>query len=72
MALLEDGEPPAFLEVNRDGDSRFVIAVDHASRRIPKRLQNLGLARPIWSDTSPGISEHSRSRSAFQIGCMHR
>jgi predicted N-formylglutamate amidohydrolase len=42
--LLGADEPPAFIELNRHGRSKFVIAVDHASRRIPRRLQNLGLA----------------------------
>jgi predicted N-formylglutamate amidohydrolase len=42
--LLEPDEPPAFLEVGRQGRSNFVIVVDHAGRRIPRRLKNLGLA----------------------------
>jgi predicted N-formylglutamate amidohydrolase len=42
--LLADDEPPAFIESGRDGRSNFVIVVDHASRRIPRRLENLGLA----------------------------
>ena len=41
--LLEPDEPPAFLEVGRQGRSNFVIVVDHAGRRIPQRLKNLGL-----------------------------
>jgi predicted N-formylglutamate amidohydrolase len=41
--LLEADEPPPVLEYRRDGRSPFVIAVDHAGRRIPKRLGNLGL-----------------------------
>jgi predicted N-formylglutamate amidohydrolase len=41
--LLEPDEPPAFLEVGRQGRSNFVILVDHAGRRIPRRLKNLGL-----------------------------
>ena len=41
--LLEPDEPPAFLEVGRQGRSNFVIVVDHAGRRIPRRLKNLGL-----------------------------
>jgi predicted N-formylglutamate amidohydrolase len=42
--LLADDEPRAFIESGRDGRSNFVIVVDHASRRIPRRLENLGLA----------------------------
>jgi len=41
--LLGADEPPAFEEINRHGRSPFVIAVDHASRRIPRRLAELGL-----------------------------
>jgi len=41
--LLEADEPPPVLEYRRDGRSPFVIAVDHAGRRIPKRLGDLGL-----------------------------
>jgi predicted N-formylglutamate amidohydrolase len=41
--LLAADEPPAVLETGRDGTSRFVIVVDHAGRRIPRRLNNLGL-----------------------------
>src|SRR5580658_4646538 len=41
--LLAADEPPAVLEIGRGGRSRFVIVVDHAGRRIPRRLKNLGL-----------------------------
>jgi predicted N-formylglutamate amidohydrolase len=41
--LLAPDEPPAFEEFNLDGRSAFVILVDHASRRIPRRLGDLGL-----------------------------
>ena len=41
--LLEPDEPPPFIEVGRQGRSNFVIVVDHAGRRIPQRLKNLGL-----------------------------
>jgi predicted N-formylglutamate amidohydrolase len=42
-ALLAADEPPAFLEISRHGVSPFVIVVDHASARIPRRLRDLGL-----------------------------
>jgi predicted N-formylglutamate amidohydrolase len=42
--LLAADEPPAYLEAGRQGRSNFVIVVDHASRRIPRRLNDLGLA----------------------------
>jgi predicted N-formylglutamate amidohydrolase len=41
--LLAEDEPSAVYERNRNGRSTYVITVDHASRRIPKRLGNLGL-----------------------------
>jgi predicted N-formylglutamate amidohydrolase len=41
--LLAADEPPPFIARNRQGRSNFVIVVDHASRRIPRRLGNLGL-----------------------------
>jgi predicted N-formylglutamate amidohydrolase len=41
--LLAADEPPAVLETGREARSRFVIVVDHAGRRIPRCLENLGL-----------------------------
>src|SRR5579863_4441526 len=41
--LLAADEPPAVLDSGRQGQSNFVIVVDHASRRIPARLGDLGL-----------------------------
>jgi predicted N-formylglutamate amidohydrolase len=41
--LLGADEPPPFVELGRQGRSNFVIVVDHASHRIPRRLGNLGL-----------------------------
>jgi predicted N-formylglutamate amidohydrolase len=41
--LLDPDEPPAVLESGRQGRSSFVITVDHASARIPRRLGLLGL-----------------------------
>jgi predicted N-formylglutamate amidohydrolase len=41
--LLAADEPPAFFETGSQGASNFVIVVDHASRLIPRRLNNLGL-----------------------------
>jgi len=41
--LLAPDEPPAFVEIGRERRSNFVIVVDHASRRIPRRLGDLGL-----------------------------
>ena len=41
--LLGAEEPPPVIEFGRQGLSNFVIVVDHASQRIPRRLGNLGL-----------------------------
>jgi len=41
--LLAADEPPPFIEVGRQGRSNFVIVVDHASPRLPRRLGDLGL-----------------------------
>ncbi|HEY2679417.1 MAG TPA: N-formylglutamate amidohydrolase [Steroidobacteraceae bacterium] len=41
--LLEPDEPSAVFAERRHGSSNFVIVVDHASRRIPRRLGDLGL-----------------------------
>lgn len=43
LPLLAADEPPAFLELRRQGRSRFLIVVDHAGARIPHRLKNLGV-----------------------------
>jgi len=41
--LLDADEPPPVLELQRDGSSNFVIVVDHAGRRLPRALGDLGL-----------------------------
>jgi predicted N-formylglutamate amidohydrolase len=45
VALLAPDEPPAVIEYRADGQSPFLLVCDHAGRRIPRRLQNLGLAQ---------------------------
>ena len=42
--LLALDEPAPVLEARRGGSAPFVIVVDHASARIPKRLGSLGLS----------------------------
>jgi predicted N-formylglutamate amidohydrolase len=42
-AVLAADEPAPFLELSRQGNSPFVIVVDHASARIPRSLADLGL-----------------------------
>jgi predicted N-formylglutamate amidohydrolase len=41
--LLAEDEPGPVLASGREGRSKFVIVVDHASARIPRRLGTLGL-----------------------------
>ena len=41
--LLAADEPPAFEDSQIEGRSDFIIVVDHACARIPRRLANLGL-----------------------------
>lgn len=41
--LLAADEPRPVLEMGRQGRSNFLIMVDHAGRRIPRRLKDLGL-----------------------------
>ncbi|HLN49039.1 MAG TPA: N-formylglutamate amidohydrolase [Steroidobacteraceae bacterium] len=43
LSLLAAEDPPPFLVERRHGRSNFVIAVDHASPRLPRRLADLGL-----------------------------
>lgn len=42
-SLLAADEPPPCSAVRDQGRSNFVIVVDHASARIPRRLEDLGL-----------------------------
>ncbi len=41
--LLAPDEPPAFELVNAAGKARFLLICDHASRRVPRALDGLGL-----------------------------
>ena len=43
--LLSADEPPAVEIVNRDSDATLFFVCDHASPRIPRVLQDLGLSR---------------------------
>ncbi|HEX3847291.1 MAG TPA: N-formylglutamate amidohydrolase [Steroidobacteraceae bacterium] len=66
--LLEADEPAPFLRSRWEGRSPFVIVADHAGRRIPRRLANLGLAvadleRHIaWDIGARAIAEHVSRR----------
>ena len=41
--LLGPDDPPAFEVLNPDGTAPFVLLCDHASNRVPRALENLGL-----------------------------
>ena len=43
-ALLAPDEPPAVVEYRPAGASPFLLVCDHAGRRIPRRLHDLGLS----------------------------
>jgi len=57
--LLAPDEPPAFSQWLAEGQSSFVIVVDHASNRIPRRLAGLGLS-------AAELQRHI----AWDIGCL--
>ena len=44
VALLAPDEPAAVVEYRTAGASPFLLVCDHAGRRIPRKLGNLGLA----------------------------
>jgi predicted N-formylglutamate amidohydrolase len=44
MALLAPDEPPAVVEYRTASRSPFLLVCDHAGRRIPQRLHDLGLS----------------------------
>jgi len=43
VPLLSRAEPPAVETVNDSGRAAFLLVCDHASRRVPQALDNLGL-----------------------------
>lgn len=45
MQLLAPDEPPPYGVVNPDGTSPYVLLCEHASPRIPRALDDLGLSR---------------------------
>ncbi|RYY73283.1 MAG: N-formylglutamate amidohydrolase [Gammaproteobacteria bacterium] len=63
IKLLADDEPPAFEIVNTTGSSQFVLVCDHASKRVPLCLNNLGLTDEQLDDHvgwDPGAAEVAR------------
>ena len=62
-SLLADDEPPAFEIVNADGASNVVLVCDHASKRVPRCLSNLGLTDAQLDDHigwDPGAAKVAR------------
>lgn len=65
--LLADDEPPAVEIINAGGRGSAVLLCDHASRRIPRRLGDLGLDPHALRDHiawDPGAAEVARCLSA--------
>jgi predicted N-formylglutamate amidohydrolase len=68
VTLLAPDEPAAVIEYRAGGASPFLLVCDHAGRRIPRRLQNLGLgaadlARHIaWDIGIAGVARHLADR----------
>lgn len=66
--LIGAGEPPPFRVLNPQGRARVLVVCDHASRRIPAALENLGLdelaiGRHIASDIGAGdVAERLSAR----------
>jgi predicted N-formylglutamate amidohydrolase len=68
VPLIGAGEPPPFRVLNPQGRARLLVVCDHASRRIPAALDNLGLdelalGRHIASDIGAGdVAERLSAR----------
>lgn len=61
--LLADDEQPAFEVVNPNGASNLVLVCDHASKRVPNCLHNLGLTAEQLDDHigwDPGAAKVAR------------
>jgi predicted N-formylglutamate amidohydrolase len=67
-ALLAPDEPAAVIEYRPAGASPFLLVCDHAGRRIPRRLQNLGLGEADlachigWDIGIAGLARHLADR----------
>ena len=67
-ALLAPDEPVAVVEVRPGGASQFLLVCDHAGRRIPRRLNNLGLSEAelvrhvAWDPGIAGVGRHLAQR----------
>jgi predicted N-formylglutamate amidohydrolase len=63
MGLLGAEEPPVFRILNPGAAGPFLLTADHAGRRIPRRLGDLGLRQPdlsrhiAWDIGIAGVTE---------------
>jgi len=63
MELLGDDEPPVFRVLNPGAAGPFLLTADHAGRRIPRLLGDLGLQEPdlsrhiAWDIGIAGVTE---------------
>jgi predicted N-formylglutamate amidohydrolase len=68
--LLADDEPPPYETFNAEGRAPILLICDHASRRVPRKLSDLGLAerelaRHIgWDIGAADVTRHM----ALQLG----
>jgi len=68
--LLADDEPPPYETFNAEGRAPILLICDHASRRVPRRLNDLGLderelSRHIgWDIGAADVTRHM----ALQLG----
>jgi predicted N-formylglutamate amidohydrolase len=62
--LLTAADPPAVERLNAEGKAPVLVTCDHASRRVPKSLHNLGLAAESlklhigWDIGAADVSRH--------------
>jgi predicted N-formylglutamate amidohydrolase len=67
-ALLADDEPPPYELFNPEGAAPILLICDHASRRVPRRLRDLGLderelSRHIgWDIGAADVARHMALR----------
>jgi predicted N-formylglutamate amidohydrolase len=68
VPLVAGGEPPVVRVVNPKGKGKYVIVCDHASNRVPKALNNLGLSKAdlkkhiAWDPGTEDIALHMSGR----------
>ena len=65
--LLREGEPDPFELINPEGRSELVLLCDHASNRVPARLNNLGLGDELLASHigwDPGAASLAKALAA--------